>query len=443
MRGISVLKSKLTMPELPESFLLTERLQRLYEDMDDCRAVTVCAPAGYGKTTLAVSYFNYHAARPCRICWYRLDPEDTSLSVFLAHLKEAIFPTEAAVFEGCRKVLDEQADNMHPQQTISMICSELWKTHNKAGDTRIYLVLDGFQYVAQNQDICELTRYLLDNLPPYCTMILMNRAGLSVFTEKQKLDRKILEIDIKDLVFSNAEIEAFMLSISQKTADKKLIDFIEKNTEGWIAGIIILYQALKNKNIGAASIVPEKHIRDDALFRYLSLEVLKSVKVETQTALARLSLLREFSEEEAAEILKIEDIELVMGQCISYGMFVQLIPGNPAVYWFHSLFREFLLSILNNRYTAKQIAGLQLKAAGYFMRKGIYDRAAEHLVKCGCSVSAMDMVSSEGFNKFMIGETGQLKQWLDLLPDEMIRNNPVLLLYKAQLMPNSRKCWVR
>jgi len=32
-----------------------------------------------------------------------------------------------------------------------------------------------------------------------------------------------------------------------------------------------------------------------------------------------------------------------------------------------------------------------------------------------------------------------LKLWLDLLPEDMIRENPVLLLFKAQLMPNSRQ----
>jgi len=438
MSSITVLKSKLTMPELSESFLLTERLQRLYKNMDSSRAITVCAPAGYGKTTLAVSYLNRHAARPCRICWYRMDPEDTSLQVFLAYLIEAVFPAEAAAFEGCRKVLEEQAD-LQPQQTISMICRELWKIHNKALDTRIYLVLDDFQNVVQSQDICDLSRYLLDNLPPYCTMILMSRESLSVFTEKQKLDKKILEIDTGDLTFSNAEIEAFMYSIGQTGSDRELTDYIEKNTEGWIAGIIILYHALKSIKTDAASIESEKLVHDDVLFRYLSMEVLKPVKGNTQNALARLALLREFSEEEAVKILEIDDIKSLMDQCIGFGMFIQRIPGNPVVYRFHSLFREFLLSILDDRYSEEQIAGLHLKAAGYFMRRGIYDRAVEHLVKCGNSASAMNMVSNEGFNKFMIGETGQLKQWLDLLPEDMIRNNPVLLLYKAQLMPNSRQ----
>ena len=69
------------MPELSASFLLTDRLQRLHKSMDPATAVSVCAPAGYGKTTLAVSYFIHQAAEPCRIAWYRLDPEDNNTPV--------------------------------------------------------------------------------------------------------------------------------------------------------------------------------------------------------------------------------------------------------------------------------------------------------------------------------------------------------------------------
>ena len=73
------------------------------------------------------------------------------------------------------------------------------------------------------------------------------------------------------------------------------------------------------------------------------------------------------------------------------------------------------------------------------MRHAAYGRFAEHLTKCGNSATAMDMVTKAGFNKFMIGETGQLKNWLDLLPEDMIMDNPILLLFKAQLMPNNRQ----
>ena len=48
---------------------------------------------------------------------------------------------------------------------------------------------DDFQNVARVQGICDITRYLLDNLPPSCTLLILSRASPNVFTEKQKLEK--------------------------------------------------------------------------------------------------------------------------------------------------------------------------------------------------------------------------------------------------------------
>ncbi|HYE82514.1 MAG TPA: BTAD domain-containing putative transcriptional regulator [Clostridia bacterium] len=328
---------------------------------------------------------------------------------------------------------------LQPHHALSVICQEMWALHSQAGYTPTYIVLDDFQNVAQVQDICDMTRYMLDNLPTSCTIFVLNRANLNVFTEKQKLEKRVLEIGADALAFSNAEIEDLMLSMGQTVTNRKQTDIIEKNTEGWIAGIIILCQAVKGKGLYTASIESGKLGHEDALFRYMSLEVLKSIGNDTQDALARLALLQDFSEAEVSEILEINDIKALMGQCMGFGMFIQRIPGATVVYRFHSLFREFLLINLKDRCSDEQIARIHLKAAEYYMRHSAYGRAAEHLTKCGNSATAMDMVPKAGFNKFMIGETGQLKQWLDLLPEDMIMDNPILLLFKAQLMPNNRQ----
>lgn len=440
MSNIPFLKSKLIMPELSVSFLLTDRIKKLHRDMDSCKAVSVCAPAGYGKTTLAVSYFTHRAAPAFRVCWYRLDPEDKNLSVFITHLSEAVFPSEAPEFAEARKSLAEHSNvQLQSYHTISVLCQEMWAHYSRNGHNHTYIVLDDFQNVAQVEDICDMTRYLFDNLPPSCTIFILTRANLNVFSEKQKLENNILEIDTTDLTFDNSEIAALMLSMGQTLPDRQLAEIIEKNTEGWIAGIIILFQAFKGKGVDTRSIESDILRHEDALFRYMSLEVFKSVDEDTRNSMAKLALLQDFSEAEASEILGIDNIQPLMNHCLGFGMFIQRIPGNPVVYRFHSLFREFLLNILKNSCTKKELSALNLKAAEYYMSNGVYGRAAEHLAECGSSPLAMDIVIKAGFNKFMIGETGQLKMWLDLLPEEIIMDDPILLLFKAQLMPNSKQ----
>ncbi|MDD2503682.1 MAG: hypothetical protein PHG58_07520, partial [Clostridia bacterium] len=424
MNSIPVLRSKLIMPELSDSFLMTYRQKTLHNNMDSCRAVTICAPAGYGKTTLAISYFKYQTAASSKVCWYRSDPEDINLPIFASHLTHAIF----------------QSDTIFPvDNASSAICSEAWIRHHQASDIRTYIVLDDFHNVAGNQNICDMIRYLLENLPPSFSIFLLNRGNISVFTEKQKLEKKILKIGLRELSFTNAEIEEIIRSIGRPPLDKKLSDIIARRAEGWIAGIILLFQSVKGKTPDDESVYINKLTHEDALFKYLSMEVLKSIEATTQDSLSKLALLQDFTAAEAQEILKIENAKSVMDQCIGFGMFIQRIPGDPVVYRFHSLFREFLLYILHGRYTEEHIDGLHLDAAKYYINHSVLMRAAEHISKCKDPNAALDLVINAGFNKFLIGERAQLKIWLDLLPDKIINLSPILLMYKAQLMPNNRQ----
>ncbi len=440
MNSIPILKSKLIMPELSESFFMTNRISSLHKEMDSCRAVTLCAPAGYGKTTFAVSYFVHQAATPFRVCWYRLDPEDKTPSIFIHHLVESVFPSESDEFAESRIALsDVPSIELQPYNAYPIICHEMWAHHSQTSNNRTYIVLDDFHHASQNQDICAIIRYLLNNLPPSCTIIVLSRGFLNLFTEKQKLENKVLEIGLNELAFTNEEIENLMINIRQSHSGSKLTDIIFTSTEGWITGVLLLYQAFKDKNVDTLPFELGIVGHEEALFRYMSQEVLKSVDEDTQKSMGKLALLQDFSEAEALEILRIDNIHSLMNQCISFGMFIQKILGNPVVYRFHSLFRQFLLSIFRNSCTEKELFELNLKAAEYYMFNGAYGRAAEYLAECGNSPSAMSIVIKAGFNKFMIGETGQLKMWLDLLPDNIIRDNPVLLLFKAQLVSNSEQ----
>lgn len=439
MNSIPVLKSKLIMSDLPQNYLLTDRLKGIHRNMASSRAVVVCAPAGYGKTSLTVSYFR-QLSIPFRVCWYRLDPHDRNLSVFIAHLVEALFPSESSDFDSSRKALEDvtlnQSDLLY---TVSAVCRELWVHHDSSKDTRTYIVLDDFQNVAQVPEACEAMRYMLDNLPPSVSIFILTRTIHDIFSQKQKLEKSILQIGATDLSFNNNETINLMLDLGCKLPDPKLAEAIIKSTEGWIAGILIFYQALKNNELDVNTIESITLTKEEAIFRYLSMEVFKSVDGSTQNSLARLALLQDFSAAEAAEILEIGEVKSLMEQCLEFGMFIQRIPGNPVVYRFHSLFREFLLYNLKDYLPDDEILMINLKAAGYYLRNKTYGRAAEHLILCGNSESAMEMITKAGFNKYMIGETGQLKTWLDLLPDEIVRSNPVLLLFKVQLMPNSRQ----
>jgi len=149
---IPIIKSKLIMPELSQNFLITDRLNSLHEEMKNSKAVSIYAPAGYGKTTLAVSYFTKQPVSSSRVCWYRLDPEDANLSIFINHLSESVFPSENNVFNRFRNAILKNRKRMQKTNELSALCREMWSYHSQASGIHTYIVLDDFQNVSQVQD---------------------------------------------------------------------------------------------------------------------------------------------------------------------------------------------------------------------------------------------------------------------------------------------------
>ena len=89
-------------------------------------------------------------------------------------------------------MLKEYADlESQPQQAIAMICQEMWSHHSPSSHARTYIVLDDFQNVIQTPEICDMTRFMMDNLPPSCTIFVLNRTDFRIYTEKQKLEQKV------------------------------------------------------------------------------------------------------------------------------------------------------------------------------------------------------------------------------------------------------------
>lgn len=430
-----ILKSKLIKPDLPPYFLLTKRIERLHRGIDFCRAVTVCAPAGYGKTTLISSYCANRANLPLRVCWYRLEASDTEPTVFTGHLLAALFSGRPDLTAKHLKTVQSKSVSPDFQLVGASICRACWDLDQHSAAARTFIVLDDFQNVMHSFEIYALVRYFLENLPPLFSLCLLSRVDTEIFTEKQKLENNILELRTADLVFGQAEIKELLQLFRQGSSSEVLSRNISKKTEGWIAGIMLLCQNLKEKQ---GDTNPEKgKLADEvSLFRYISSELFDQIDENLQDTLSRLAILSDFSEESAGQLYQSANLQDLINECVELGLFIQRIPGHPPRYRFHALFRKFLLRILEARCPPEEIEKLHFNAARYYLEKNIYSRAAEHIAGCNNFAKTADLVTGVGIRFMMVGESGQLRNWLDMLPEKIILSNPVLLIFKGLLMPH-------
>jgi hypothetical protein len=91
-----LLQTKLHRPRLPKDLLIRSRLVELLNHDIDRQLILVCAPAGFGKTTLVSTWLERMAAdQPAAAAsfptaWLSLDETDSDLDLFLRYFIAAL-----------------------------------------------------------------------------------------------------------------------------------------------------------------------------------------------------------------------------------------------------------------------------------------------------------------------------------------------------------------
>ena len=129
------------------------------------RLSLVCAPAGYGKTTLVCEWLQKipHA------CWISLDKSDNDPRLFFSYLIAALQTIRPDVGGQAQAILD--APQPPPLQVVlSSLLNDLAQVHSQT-----VIVLDDYQSIHASQ-IHEAMAFLLDHLPPDVHFVMTTRS---------------------------------------------------------------------------------------------------------------------------------------------------------------------------------------------------------------------------------------------------------------------------
>ena len=91
-----LLNTKLHRPYLPHNLVVRPRLLEVLNHATDQQLTLVCAPAGFGKTTLVCTWLEHMdidkpvAAASLPAAWLSLDEDDSNLNLFLHYFIAAL-----------------------------------------------------------------------------------------------------------------------------------------------------------------------------------------------------------------------------------------------------------------------------------------------------------------------------------------------------------------
>lgn len=203
------------------------------------RLSLVCAPAGYGKTTVAAAAIERLGLDSV---WYKLDVLDHDPVVFLASLTEALRERFADFGDAIRERLRTTAETPFPVEHMQAM---FVKECERRIDRDVHIVLDDYHEAAESTELNRTLDYLLADLPASLRFIVLTRYDPAFSVNKMRLAGDVAAISAETLRFDAEQAVAVLAARTGHQPRREHIERLVALTEGWPASIVLAGLALE------------------------------------------------------------------------------------------------------------------------------------------------------------------------------------------------------
>ena len=428
-------RTKLSRPRIGGDVVRRARVRECLERSLDHPLTLVCAPAGYGKTTLLSDWL---AGSDHPYAWVSLDESDSDLAVFLSYFVAAV---QTAYPEACAQTLDLlRAPELPPAVAlVTALANDLDALPCEPGpaDGRCFiLVLDDYHLV-RNKAVHALLAELWRHPPRAVHLILSTRQDPPLPLDILRARGELSEIRVQELRFTREEVAVFMQRVIELPLDEQAIALLAERTEGWAAGLRLAALTLTTHDDirGHLAELPadNRYVMD-----YLMGEVLSHIPAATQEFLLKTSVLDRLSGPLCDAVTEAAEAQwngrAYLEWLADAGLFTWSMDPQQQWYRCHHLFRRLLRIQLGQRHSPGEIATLHIRASAWLAGNGLVDEAIEHSLTAGDVAEAVRLVEAHRHAAMDLERWPDLQLWLSRLPRQVIDAHPELVLAEAWLL---------
>ncbi|MBA2441941.1 MAG: LuxR family transcriptional regulator, partial [Rubrobacter sp.] len=413
-----ILATKLYIPPPQPKVVLRPRLvERLNEGLDR-RLTLVCAPAGFGKTTL-VSEWVADCGRPT--AWLSLDRGDNDPARFLAHLVAALQKIATNIGEGVLGVLQS------PRPPTEAILTTLLNETTAVEDDFV-LVLDDY-HVVDSKPVDDALAFLLDHLPPRMHVAVATREDPHLPLARLRVRGQLTELRAADLRFTLSEAAEFLNWVMGLNLSTEDIAALETRTEGWIAGLQLAALSMQGRT-DATGFIRSFTGSHHFVLDYLVEEVLGQQPESVQAFLLRTSILDRMCGPLCDAVLL--DPSASGRETLEYleraNLFIVPLDDERRWYRYHHLFADLLRQRLGQSAasSAGGMAELHVRASEWHEANGLEIEAFRHAASANDVERAERLIEGGGMPLHFRGAVAPVLNWLVSLPKAELDARPSL-----------------
>ncbi|WP_339432170.1 MULTISPECIES: LuxR C-terminal-related transcriptional regulator [unclassified Pseudomonas] len=422
--AVAALAGRFFRPPLPDGYVLRPRLcERLQAGLGG-RLLLVSAPAGFGKSSLAVEFCQSLPAH-WQSLWLGLSPRDSDPGRFLERLLEGLqdyFPQLGSRALGLLK-MRQRHQPFAFEEWLDGLLDELALHLDPLSP--LLLVLDDY-HLAQGPVLDRCLQFFLNHLPDGLLVMVTSRQRPDWHLARLRLSRQLLELHEQDLRLTHDEALTLLDRHSTSLRGEALENLILRS-EGWVAGL--RFWLLAVSEAGGDAALPQALNGGEGLIRdYLLEEVIDCLPTEVQAFLYDTAPQERFCSELCDAVREAHDSAEILRFLLAHQVFLVPLDEHGHWYRYHHLFSD----LLRSRPIAQAMvptATLHLRACRWFNAQGLLDEAVEQALRAGHLDVAANLVQNLSEEQLLAEQNvGMLLRWKMDLPDSLLISTPRLIV---------------
>ena len=429
---LPLIKTKFSAPQMRTGLVSRPRLLTLLAEGVSRTLTLICAPAGYGKTTMLAEWIaspdKVVDGLPPEICWLSCDPNDNDPALFLNYLIAALKKNLSAPDNASFSVL-----SVFPLPPIQTVLSLLI---NDLADQKgaIMLVLDDYQFIT-NPVIQEGMAFFIDHLPANVHLVIITRSDPPIPFARLRVRGQLAEIRAEDLRFTIEETTCLLNQVMTFGLTVENVSQLDERTEGWAAGLQMAGLALASQP-DAALFVKNFSGSHRYILDYLVEEVLCHQPEDIQRFLLQTSILENLSGPLCDAVTAVPSGEGSRSsqQILEYleraNLFLIPLDSERTWYRYHHLFADLLRARLDQQ-DPKGARELHSRASRWYEQNQRSPEAIDHALAGSEIERASDLIEAQVPYRITHNGMQVLLGWIHRLPAEMALSRPWLCIAQA------------
>lgn len=412
---VSASAAKISRPKISGIYPRT-RLYRVIDRHKEIPIIWVTSPPGAGKTSLVSHYLE---TNKLTTAWFQIDAGDSDLSTFYYYLGQSAKKATP------RKRKDLPFLTPVYQEGVPAFTRNFFRELYARFSNPFAIVFDNYHEVTMTSLLHQMLAIGLQEIPQHGHVFIISRTEPPLEFSRFRANGQMLLLGWEKLQLSKDEMKGIM---SIKGIAQGSIERIMQQTQGWMAGLILLMEQKNEKDW----IVDSEKFNPKLLFDYFAGEVFQNTTQEIQEFLIKTALFPKMSLEMASKLSGIKQPGNIFDYLINKNYFTYRHSGNTKLYDYHPLFREFLLAKFNEHLSDVETTVIKWRAAELLQENNQIEPAVALLVEVKDWQKLAKIIISTAKTLIEQGRHHTVRDWILLMPDDDRNTNPWLLYWLGE-----------